>query len=134
MVPLTLHTAGHINKRLQGKCALLLFGFHAILVAIAAHLILGAAARNTPAQYQEVLTYCDNTGVLNHGSKTERELKEKQAQFDVLYITEGLVSDSLVKTVFTCVEGHLVEKKVLSNCSHPEITNDLVDRLADVAL
>ena len=47
---------------------------------------------------------------------------------------QRLVSDSLVKTVFNWVEGHLVEEKGLRNCSHPEITNDLVDGLADVKL
>jgi hypothetical protein len=70
---------------------------------IAAQLILRAAMRKTPAQYQEVPTHCDNNGVLNYGSKAERKLKEKQAQFDALYVMKGLVSDSPVKRVLNLV-------------------------------
>ena len=50
-----------------------------ILGAIAAQLIVRATTRNVPAQYQEVPTYCDNKGVLNHVSQAEKELKERQA-------------------------------------------------------
>ena len=47
---------------------------------------------------------------------------------------KGLISDSPVKKVFNWVEGHLVEKKGPRNCSHLESVNNLVDRLAYVAL
>jgi hypothetical protein len=47
---------------------------------------------------------------------------------------KGLVSDSPVKTIFNWVEGHVAEKNILRNCSQPEIANNLIDRLADVAL
>jgi hypothetical protein len=104
-----------------------------VLGAIAAQLILRAATRNVPAQYQEVPTYCDNKGVLNHGSQAEKELKEKQAQFDVLHVMKTLIAESPVKSAFQWTEGHSVEKKGLRHCTHPEIMNDLVDRLTDVA-
>ena len=78
--------------------------------AIAAQLILRAATRNVPAQYQEVPTYCDNKGVLNHGSQAEKELKEKQAQFDVLHVMKTLIAESPVKSAFQWVEGHSVKK------------------------
>ena len=101
-----------------------------ILGAIAAQLILRAATRNAAAQYQVVPTYCDNKGVLNHGNQAEKELKEKQAQFNVLHVMKTLIADSPVTSDFHWVEGHSVEKKGLSNCTHPEIMNDLVDKLA----
>ena len=49
--------------------------------------------------YQEVPTNFDNKGVLNYGTKAEKDLKEEQTQGDVLYVTKGLSSDNLVKTV-----------------------------------
>ena len=101
-----------------------------ILGAIAAQLILRAVTRNLPREYQEVLVYCDNRGVLNHGRKAEKDLKEKQAQFDVLYVMKGLILDSPVTSLFRWVEGHLVKKKGLHNCTEPEIMNDFVDKLA----
>ena len=55
-----------------------------ILGAIAVQLILRAATRNASTQYREIPTYCNNRGVLNHGSQAEKELKETQAQFDFL--------------------------------------------------
>jgi hypothetical protein len=104
-----------------------------VLGAIAAQLILRAATRNVPSQYQEVPTYCDNKGVLNHGSQAEKELREKQAQFDVLHVMKTLIAKSPVKSAFQWAEAHSVEKKGLRHCTHPEIMNDLLDRLADVA-
>ena len=68
-----------------------------ILGAIAAQLILRAATRNVPAQYQKILTYCDNKGVLNHDSQAKKEPKEKQAQFDVLRVMKTLIAVSPVK-------------------------------------
>ena len=44
-----------------------------------------------------------------------------------------LITESPVTSAFQWVEGHLVEKKGLKHCTHPEITNGLVDRLADLA-
>ena len=74
--------------------------------------------------------YCDNKGVLNHGGKAEKDLKEKQAQFDVLHVMKGLIVDSPVTSLFRWVEGHSVKKKGLHNCTEPEIMNDFVDKLA----
>ena len=83
-----------------------------ILGAIATQLILNAATRNmSDCENLSVVTHCDNKGVLNHGGKAEAELKEKQAQFDVLHVLKGLVSASKVLTTFNWVEGHSVEKK-----------------------
>ena len=67
-----------------------------ILGDIAAQLILSAVTRNTSAQYQEIPMCCDDKRVLNYSIKAERELKEKQAQFDVLCGMKGPVSDSPV--------------------------------------
>ena len=49
-----------------------------ILGAIAAQLVLKASARNRLATYPDVPIYCDNRGVLNHGSEPERELKKNK--------------------------------------------------------
>ena len=46
---------------------------------------------------------------------------------------KGLLSDRPVKTVFNWTGGQ-AEKKHLKNISHPEIMNDLVNRLDNVAL
>ena len=62
-------------------------------------------------EYPSVPEYCDNKGVLNHGGKAERDLKEKQAQFDVLHVMKGLVVDSPVHSDFRWVEGYSVKKK-----------------------
>ena len=102
-----LHMMVHINQRQANKFAPLQYGFDTELPrnkyvsrllrshympqatgqrygAIAVQLILRAVTRNVSAQYQEVPIYCDNKGVLNHGSQAEKELKETQAQSNVL--------------------------------------------------
>ena len=66
---------------------------------------------NVQAQYQEVPTYCDNKGMVNHGSQAKKELKEKQAQFGVLHVMRTLIAESPVMSALKLVEGHLVEKK-----------------------
>ena len=103
-----------------------------ILGAIAAQLTCRATTGSVSAQFQEVPTYCDTKGELNHGSQTEKELKQKQANFDVLYVIKTLIAESPVTSAFQWVEEHLVEKKELKHCTHPEIMNELEDRLADV--
>ena len=95
-----------------------------ILGVISTQLISKASSRNVPAQYQEVPTYCDNKGVLNHVSQAKKQLKEKQAQFDVLRVMKTLIAESPVKSAFQWVERHLTEKKGPRHCTHPEIMND----------
>ena len=67
-----------------------------ILRAIAVQLIPKAATQNEPREYPGVPVYCDNKGVMNHEGKAERDLKEKQAQFDVFHVMKGLIMDSPV--------------------------------------
>ena len=105
-----------------------------ILGAIAAQLVLKAATRNKQRTYPPVPIYCDNKGVLNHGSDAEKELKEKQVQFDVLHVMKRLVTESLVEPRFKWVKGHSVEKKGIKNYTYPEIMNDLADELAGFIL
>ena len=81
-----------------------------ILGAIDAQLILRAATRNVPAQYQEVPTWGDNKEVLNHGNQAEKELKEKQTQFNILHVMNALIEENSVKSVFQSVERHSVKK------------------------
>ena len=71
-----------------------------ILGVSVAQLILRAATRNVSAQYQEVPTYVDNKRVPNNGSQAEKELKEKQAQFDVLRVIKTLIAESPVTSSF----------------------------------
>ena len=70
-----------------------------ILGDVSHQLILRVATRNVSAQYQEIPVYCDK-GVLNHGSQAEEELKEKQAQFDVIHVMKTLIADSPVTSAF----------------------------------
>ena len=49
-----------------------------ILGAIAAQLILRAATHNVQREYPNAPIYCNNKGVLNHGDKAKRELKENK--------------------------------------------------------
>ena len=77
---------------------------------IAVQLILRAVTRTVPAQYQEVPMYCENKGVLNHGTQAGEELKEKQAQFDVLHVMGTLMAESQVVSSFRRLEGNSVEK------------------------
>ena len=65
-----------------------------ILGDIVVQLILRAATKNVLAQYQEVPKYCENKGVLNHGSQAEKELKNKQAPFNVLHVMRILIPES----------------------------------------
>ena len=101
-----------------------------ILGAIAAQLTCRATTGSVSAQFQEVPTYCDTKGELNHGSQTEKELKQKQANFDVLYVIKTLIAASLVTPYCQWVEEHSVKKKGLKNCTHPEIMNNLVNKFA----
>ena len=105
-----------------------------ILGAVAAQLIVKAAARDRTAAYPDVPVYCDNKGVLNHGGEAERELKEKQSQFDVLHVMKVLITASLVGSTFRWVKGHSVKRKGLRKCTVPEIMNDLADNLAGTTL
>jgi hypothetical protein len=90
-----------------------------MLGAIADQLILSAATRNLSAQNQEVPKYCDNKGILDHGSQVEKQLKENQAQIDVLNVMKTLIAESPVTSAFRWAEGHSVETKGLRNCTHP---------------
>ena len=76
--------------------------------------------------------YCGDKGVLNHGGKAERDLKEKQAQFDVLHVMKDLVVESPVTSAYRWVKGHSVKKKGRKNCTEPELMNNVVDKLADL--
>ena len=82
-----------------------------ILGVIATQLIIRAATHNVQREYPKLPIYYDNQGVLNHGGKAKRELKEKQAQFDVLHVMKDLVMDSPADSLFRWVEGHSVRKK-----------------------
>ena len=68
---------------------------------------------------------------MNHGSQAKKELKEKQAQFNILHVMKPLMAESPVKSVVQWVEGHLAKKD--SDAAHiRKGMTDLVDRLADI--
>ena len=82
-----------------------------ILEAIVAQLIIRAASHGSSAWYQSVKIYCDNRGVLSHGSNPSTSLGENQAQADLLRCLKQLVRENPMDSIFEWVEGHAVERK-----------------------
>ena len=70
-----------------------------ILGAIVAQLIIQAASHGSSAQYQSVKIYCDNHGVLSHGSNPSSSLGEKQAQADLLRCLKQLVRENPIDSI-----------------------------------
>ena len=105
-----------------------------ILGAIVAQLIIRAASHGSSARYQSVKIYCDNLGVLSHGSNPSTSLGENQAQADLLRCLKQLVRENPMDPIFGWVEGHAVERKGWALCLIQERLNDRADNLAKRAL
>jgi predicted RNA-binding Zn-ribbon protein involved in translation (DUF1610 family) len=105
-----------------------------ILGELAVQLVLQAASQNRASPCAPVRLDCDNDGVVKHGNKPRRKLKEKQAQSDILRCFKHQVDHNPFHSEFHWVASHQDKHKTWDQLTLREQINVIVDRLAGLGL
>jgi len=105
-----------------------------ILGGLVVQLVLRAASQNRASPYAPVRIDCDNDGVVKHGNKPRRKLKEKQAQSDILRCFKHQVDHNPFHSEFHWVASHQDKHKTWDQLTLREQINVIVDRLAGLGL
>ncbi len=93
-------------------------------------LILQAASTTFFPPLINVLLYCDNRGVIIHGTSPWVSLPKKQVQADLIRHIKYLAGTTWCKAAWEWVEVHAVERKRWQYCSLPKCLNNQADKLA----
>ena len=109
--------------------------YHAeILGGLLVQLVLRVASSDPSIAFGTQRTDCDNDGVVKHGNSATRQLKENQAQADILRCFKQLVSSNNFVTDYQWVASHQDDERSWVDLSLKKRMNVLVDELAKLAL
>ena len=99
-----------------------------------AGLLVIRAASQLPLPYKACQAFCDNKGIVNHGSASDQPLKEKQVHADVISLIKQYTRELPCEVSYEHVYGHLDDILTWEQLTPVQKLNVQMDALAKRAL